>query len=65
MHPYAPQTNKGRTVAGDDIHHRTADQPRAAAKPSAKAARHAARAEAAQMIARSIVAGVLSAKQGG
>jgi len=61
MRPYAPQTNKGRTVAGDDIHHRTADQPRAAAKGSAKAARHAARAEAA----RSIVAGVLSAKQGG
>jgi hypothetical protein len=41
--PYAPATNLGRTRAGDDIHHRTADQPREAAKKSAKAAKHGAR----------------------
>ncbi|TAL65854.1 MAG: hypothetical protein EPN79_11945 [Burkholderiaceae bacterium] len=43
MRPYAPSTNKDRTVAGDDIHHRTADQPSKARKASAKAQRHAAR----------------------
>lgn len=43
MKPYVPATNLGRTRAGDDIHHRTADQPRAAARKSAKAARHGAR----------------------
>jgi len=43
MKPYAPATNRGRTVAVDDIHHRTADQPRKAAARKAKAARHAAR----------------------
>lgn len=43
MRPYTPDTDKGRTRAGDDIHHRTADQPRAAAEPVAKASRHAAR----------------------
>jgi hypothetical protein len=45
MKPYSPNTNIGRTVAGEDIHHRTADQPRRAAKIAAKAARHAARQE--------------------
>jgi hypothetical protein len=43
MRPYAPSTNRGRTIAGDDIHHRTADQPPKARKASAKAQRHAAR----------------------
>ncbi len=43
MKPYVPPTNVGRKVAGDDIHHRTADQPRDAAKKAAKAARHGAR----------------------
>lgn len=43
MTPYTPANNKGRTVAMDDIHHRTADQGRASAKAAAKAMRHAAR----------------------
>lgn len=43
MKPYVPATNLGRKRAVDDIHHATADQPRAAAKKSAKAARHGAR----------------------
>lgn len=43
MKPYAPRNNKGRTVAVDDIHHRTADQPKAGAVAAAKAMRHAAR----------------------
>jgi len=43
MKPYVAPTNIGRTRAVDDIHHRTADQPRAAAKKSAKAAKHGAR----------------------
>lgn len=46
MKPYTPNTPKGRTIARDDIHHRTADQPRRLAKQSAKAQRHAARQEA-------------------
>lgn len=45
MKPYTPRTSKGRTVGGDDIHHRTADQPRGAAKKAAKAQTHAARQE--------------------
>lgn len=43
MHPYAPPTNLGRTRSIDDIHHKTADQPRSDAKKAAKAARHGAR----------------------
>lgn len=50
MHPYSPHTNKGRTRAGDDIHHRTADLPRAGAKAAAKAARHAARQDAHRVV---------------
>lgn len=46
MKPYAPTTDTGRTRAVDDVHHRTADQPRRAAKASAKALRHAARQQA-------------------
>lgn len=43
MKPYTPPTNLGRKVGVDDIHHKTADQPRSAAKAAAKAARHGAR----------------------
>lgn len=43
MKPYTSQTAKGRTVGGDDIHHRTADQPKSAAQASAKSQRKAAR----------------------
>jgi len=43
MKAYAPSTSKGRTVGGHDIHHKTADQPKPAAKAAAKAMRHAAR----------------------
>ncbi len=50
MKPYTPATNKGRTVGGNDIHHRTADQPRKGATASAKAMRHAARQAAAKEI---------------
>lgn len=46
MKPYTPNTGKGRTVGGHDIHHRTADQPKAMAKASAKAMRKAARQDA-------------------
>lgn len=43
MHPYSPRTRKGRIVARDDIHHRTADQGRQACRAAAKCMRHAAR----------------------
>jgi hypothetical protein len=43
MKPYTPSTNLGRKRSVDDIHHRTADQPRAGAKKSAKVAKHGAR----------------------
>lgn len=46
MRPYTPETSKGRTRGGDDIHHKTADLPRAGAKAVAKVARHQARQEA-------------------
>jgi len=46
MHPYTRGNNKGRTVGGDDIHHKTADQLRPDAKKAAKAARHGARQHA-------------------
>jgi len=32
MRAYAPATNKGRTVSGNDIHHKTADQLQEAAR---------------------------------
>lgn len=51
MKPYSPTTAKGRTVAGDDIHRHTADQPRAAAKAAAKAMRHAARQQGSRQAA--------------
>lgn len=43
MKPYTPATSKGRTVGGDDLHHKTADQPKRAANAAAKSMRHAAR----------------------
>ena len=43
MKPYTPNTNHGRTVGQDDIHHRTADQPKRACKLAAKTAKHSAR----------------------
>lgn len=43
MKAYSPATNRGRTVGGDDVHHKTADQPKRAANAAAKALRHAAR----------------------
>lgn len=46
MKAYSPNTNKGRTVGVDDVHHKTADQPRRAANAAAKALRHAARQDA-------------------
>ena len=52
MKPYVPDTNKGRVVARDDIHHRTADQPRKLAERSAKAARHSARQQARVIITK-------------
>ncbi|MFY2597280.1 hypothetical protein ACOTHJ_16055 [Achromobacter xylosoxidans] len=43
MRPITPDTNKGRTWAGDDIQHKTADQPRKYRDARAKSAKHAAR----------------------
>lgn len=45
MKPLSPATNVGRTIAGDDVNHRTADDTRRAAARAAKALRHAARQE--------------------
>jgi hypothetical protein len=45
MKAYSPKTNKGRTVAGDDVHHKSADQPKPAANAAAKALKKAARQE--------------------
>jgi len=50
MKPYSRQNNKGRTVSADDIHHRTADQPRDSARKAAKAARHGARQEGRDLV---------------
>lgn len=54
MKPYTKQDNLGRKIGGDDIHHKTADQPRRAAKMSAKAARHGARQDARCGIANAL-----------
>jgi len=45
MKAYCPMTKKGRVVAGHDVHHKTADQPKRAANAAAKSLRHAARQE--------------------
>lgn len=49
MRPYSSNTNAGRTKAGDDIHHKTADQPAAARRLSAIAQRKSARREGRQV----------------
>ncbi|WP_157639866.1 hypothetical protein [Burkholderia ubonensis] len=54
MQPYTRNDNKGRTLARDDIHHRTADLVRAGAKKVAKSARHAARQAAQAGITRAL-----------
>lgn len=46
MRPLAPNTDKGRTVTGDDVHHKTRDTTPGWAVGKAKAMRHAARQEA-------------------
>lgn len=43
MIPYTPQTRAGRKAGGHDIHHKTADMPKAGTKTVAKVMRHAAR----------------------
>lgn len=43
MKPYTPDTSKGRTVAGDDIHHGTADTTKAWRTSRAKRQKHSAR----------------------
>lgn len=50
MKPYAPTTNKGRHLAGHDVCHRTADQPKSVANKSAKKLRHAARQQASKQV---------------
>jgi hypothetical protein len=54
MQPLAPNTNKGRTVSRDDIHHSSADQPKSSCNASAKKMKHAARQKAKQDICVSI-----------
>lgn len=54
MKPYTRDDNRGRTRGGDDIHHRTADLPRAGARKVAKAARHGARQQAQQRVANEL-----------
>lgn len=49
MKAYSPATNKGRIVDSDDVHHKTADQPKRAANAAAKALRHAARQDAKKL----------------
>ena len=46
MKAYTPDTNKGRTVGADDVHHKTADQSKTEAKASAKQQRSRARQKA-------------------
>ncbi|MNS66165.1 hypothetical protein D3C72_993670 [compost metagenome] len=43
MRVYAPDTKKGRHLAGHDVHHKTADMPKAGANAQAKRLRKAAR----------------------
>lgn len=50
MRPYTPNTNKGRTVGCDDIHHKTADQPKQDANAAASTMRSAARQDGQRII---------------
>ena len=43
MRAYSPDTKIGRVIAGHDVHHKTADQPKRASAAAAKALRGAAR----------------------
>lgn len=43
MRVYAPSTKKGRHLAGHDVHHKTADMPKAGTVKVAKVLRKAAR----------------------
>lgn len=54
MKVYSPETNKGRTVAIDDIHHNTADQSRHSAKFDAKRMKSAARQNAKLLMANEL-----------
>ncbi|WP_198363778.1 hypothetical protein [Burkholderia ubonensis] len=54
MKPYTRTDDKGLTQAVDDIHHRTSDLPKAGAKKLAKSARHAARQDGQETIARAL-----------
>ena len=55
MIPYSPKTKHGRAVGGHDVHHKTADQPKALANKSAKVLKHAARQHAKQEIINNMV----------
>lgn len=50
MKPYSAPTDKGRTVAEGDVHHRTADQPRPHAKAAAKSLRKGARQHGRRLV---------------
>jgi hypothetical protein len=58
MKPFTRPDNRGRVIARDDIHHKTADQGRPAAMASAKAARHAARQYGREEIAAELENGL-------
>ncbi|MDN8078801.1 hypothetical protein QZN30_05505 [Burkholderia multivorans] len=60
MKPYTPETDRGRAKGGHDIHHRTADLPKAGANKVAKTARHAARQDGKATIARELTADVVA-----
>lgn len=49
MKVHSPESNVGRTVAVDDVHHRTRDETVYNAKRAAKALSHAARQEDKRM----------------
>jgi hypothetical protein len=56
MKPYTRNTNRGRAQGGHDIHHRTADLPKASANKVAKLARHGARQDGKASITRELTA---------
>ncbi|MGL6228621.1 MAG: hypothetical protein ACRC3J_05335 [Culicoidibacterales bacterium] len=49
MKVHSPESNIGRTIAVDDVHHRTRDETVYNAKRAAKALSHAARQEGRKM----------------
>lgn len=50
MHPYSPSTQIARVISINDVHHKTADQPRRDRRAAAKILRHAARQFKAKQI---------------